>query len=272
MGTVEVNGISLSYATSGDGLPVVLVCGATQAAASWSLYQVPSLVATGHRVITFDNRGMPPSDCPAGPYTISRLTEDLAAVIEAVANPPVPVVGYSLGSIITQELALSRPDLVSQIVLMGTLGRQDTFRRALLQSWIDLDETELELPHRYDAVIGAIGGLAPATLDDRDAIQRYLDLMLTMPAPPRRGRLAQHQALLDYDDRLDALSSITAPALVIGFEHDLITPALLCREVAAALPNSRYEQVSNAGHFGPFERPEEVNLLLTKFLRRPANK
>ena len=33
-------------------------------------------------VITFDNRGTPPSDCPAGPYTVSRLTEDLAAVIE----------------------------------------------------------------------------------------------------------------------------------------------------------------------------------------------
>ena len=59
-----VHGIRLNYDRFGDGEPMLLVCGTGQRSFTWQLFQVPALIGAGHRVVTFDNRGIPPSDCP----------------------------------------------------------------------------------------------------------------------------------------------------------------------------------------------------------------
>src|ERR1700733_6517112 len=112
MAAIDVDGVRLVYNISGHGPPLVLVCGTGQAAYTWSLFQVPALVAAGYTVITFDNRGMPPSDCPPAPYTVQEMAHDLAGLIEGLGLAPCRVVGFSLGAMIAQELALARPDLV----------------------------------------------------------------------------------------------------------------------------------------------------------------
>ena len=90
--------------------------------------------AAGRRIrsdITFENRGIPPSDVPEPPYSIEEMANDTAALIERLDIGPVPVVGFSLGALITQELALARPDLVTAAVVIGSLGRKDLVRRRL---------------------------------------------------------------------------------------------------------------------------------------------
>ena len=51
-----VNGISIDYSVTGDGPPVLLICGTGQPADLW-FAQVADLTAAGYTVITFDNRG-----------------------------------------------------------------------------------------------------------------------------------------------------------------------------------------------------------------------
>ena len=58
------------------------------------------------------------------------------------------------------------------------------------------------------------------------------------------------------------------PCLVVGFEHDVITPPPACRAVAAALPSAQYVEIPGCGHFGFLERPDLVNTTLAGFLRR----
>jgi pimeloyl-ACP methyl ester carboxylesterase len=65
---------------------------------------------------------------------------------------------------------------------------------------------------------------------------------------------------------LVALAEVRVPSLVIGFEHDLLTAASLCREVADAVPGCRYVEISGVGHLGLFERPDVVNQVLLDFL------
>jgi pimeloyl-ACP methyl ester carboxylesterase len=262
MPRVDVGGVELSYDTVGTGEPVLLVCGTGQPAFTWQLYQVPALVAAGYRVVTFDNRGRPPSAAPPPPYTVAGMAADAARLIEHLGLGPTRVAGLSLGAFITQELALARPDLVRGAVMMGTFGRQDRFRRAVIQGWVDLDRSRVVLPRTHDAAGAACMLFSPGTLDDEAAIGQYLDLSLALPPWEGPGRLGQHLADQAYDDRLEALAAITVPATVIAFEHDMLTPARLGREVADAIPGCRYVEIPATGHAGPLEHPEPVNAAL----------
>jgi pimeloyl-ACP methyl ester carboxylesterase len=62
------------------------------------------------------------------------MAADIAGLIEAVAKPPLTVIGFSMGALVTQELLLARPDLCSCAALLGTLGRKDVFRKALFEA------------------------------------------------------------------------------------------------------------------------------------------
>jgi pimeloyl-ACP methyl ester carboxylesterase len=262
MSTADIGGVCLSYDVAGDGEPVLLVCGTGQPAFTWSMFQVPALVAAGYAVVTFDNRGVAPSDSPPPPYSVDQLVADAAGLIEHLGLERVRVAGLSLGAMITQELALARPDLLRCAVMMGTFGRQDAFRRAVIESWVELDNSGVELPRLYEVVTSAYSLFAPATLSDETRVRQFIDIALAMPPWEGPGRLGQHLADLAYDDRLEALSGVTVPSTVIAFGHDVLTPPALCREVADAIPGCRYVEIPGTGHFGPAESPDAVNAAL----------
>jgi pimeloyl-ACP methyl ester carboxylesterase len=266
MPEVQVDGVRLVYEVHGSGEPVLLVCGTGQPAFSWDPYQVPALVEAGFQVVTFDNRGMSPSDSPTGPYSVHQMAHDAAGVIEHLGFASCRVVGYSLGAFITQELALTRPDLVRAAVMMGTFGRKDVFRRAVMQSWVELDESGIELSRLCDVVSSSFFLFAPRSLDDDQQMHDYIEATTAMPGWSGPGKLGQHQADLAYDERLDALREIRVPAMVLAFECDMLTPPKLCREVAHAIQGCRYTEIAGVGHSGPFEKPQEVNSVLIEFL------
>jgi pimeloyl-ACP methyl ester carboxylesterase len=67
MAEVDLGDVRIAYEVSGEGEPVVLICGCGQPAIAWHLGLVPALTAAGYQVITFDNRGMAPSSSPPAP-------------------------------------------------------------------------------------------------------------------------------------------------------------------------------------------------------------
>lgn len=264
MPIVGLNGIQLSYQVTGSGALVVLVMGTGSPGRVWQLHQVPELVAAGYRVATVDNRGIPPSDECASGMTIDDLVGDTAALIEHLGGGPARVVGTSLGSRIVQELALARPDLVSQAVMMAAHGRTDVVRSRLSAGERALYDLRIVLPPTYHTAITALLNLAPKTLNDRLAVREWLDLFEFSRSSISAGVRAQLE-VEDFPDRLAAYGRIKVPSLVIGFADDLMTPSYLAREVADAIPEARYEEIEGCGHFGYLERPADVNRLLLKF-------
>jgi len=77
---------------------------------------------------------------------------------------------------------------------------------------------------------------------------------------------ARRRALERGEVRLGALAAISASTLVMGFELDVLVPARLTREVAAAIAGSRYVEIPRAGHGGPWEHPDLVNRAIIEFL------
>lgn len=253
-----VGGVRLSYQVNGTGQPVLLVCGTGQRSSTWYLAMVPSLLAAGYQVVTFDNRGVASSEAPPPPYSVEQMAGDTAALIEHLALSPALVVGYSLGAFIAQELALRRPDLVRGAVLIGTFARQDAMRKAATRAWVELDRAGIVLPPLVEAVQLAGFVFSREALDHDSLVEQYLAFSLAFPPWVGDGRLGQHEADMAYDGRLEALGKVRVPCTVVGFERDLLTPPKLCREVAEAIPGAVYVEIPGCGHAGPFEKPAEV--------------
>jgi pimeloyl-ACP methyl ester carboxylesterase len=269
MALARINGITLSYEDHGTGDPVVMVTGTGAPGRIWRTHQVPALRAAGHRVITVDNRGIPPTDAGPGPFTLDDLAADVAALIEHLGIGPCRVVGFSLGAIIVQELLVARPDLVREAVLMATKARTDTFGAAVTAGDIALAESGVSIPPRYAAVVTAMQNLSPRTLGDEERMRDWLDILELSAVNP--ATIRSQLGLQLIPDRRARYRRIARPCLVIGFGDDLVTRPPMCREVAGCIPGAVYQEIDGCGHFGYLERPDEVNAAIVGFFhRQPA--
>lgn len=261
---VSSNGISLAYERTGRGERVLLIMGQAAGGNVWSMYQAPALESAGYEVITFDNRGVPPSDVPPGDYSLADLVADAEGLIEELDAGPCRLVGTSLGAMVATELAVSRPDLVSCCVLMAMRARSDAARRAISAGERALSGVGTPLPPAYEAMVAVLQDFSPATVNDDAAVSAWLDIFEMSAA---RRAAAGGQAAIDVtSDRRDALRAVTVPCRVIAFSDDLMCPPHLCAEVAEAIPDCDYVEIGSCGHLGYLERPDEVNSAIIEFL------
>lgn len=261
---VPTNDINLAYERAGSGEPVLLIMGQAAGGNVWTMHQVPALTKAGYEAITFDNRGVPPSDVPPGDYSLDDLVADTAGLIEALDVASCRLVGTSLGAVVATELAISRPDLVTCCVLMATRARSDAFRRALSAGESALARSGIRMPSAYDVPISVLQMFSPATLSDDAAISIWLDIY-EMSAGRRESATGQ-DAIDITSDRRDVLRTVPVACRVIGFSDDLMCPPHLCAEVAQAIPDCDYVEIGSCGHLGYLERPDEVNLAMIEFL------
>ncbi|MFE2559929.1 alpha/beta fold hydrolase [Streptomyces sp. NPDC059352] len=270
MSVATIGGARLHYddhAPDGrsGGEPVVLVMGAGGRGRAWRLHQVPALAEAGYRVITYDSRGVPPSDPGEAGLTLGDLAADLAGLIEHLCIGPCRLVGTSLGALVVQELLLTRPDLATAAVLMATRGRDDGLRAAAARAEIELLDSGITLPLRYHAALQAIQNLSPHTLNDDVEVSDWLSVFEQSLST---GPGLRHQLAIKPDPgRLAAYAAITTPCLVLGFADDLVTPPHLVAEVARAIPGAAHQLIHHAGHYGYMEQPEEVNRRMLEFFR-----
>src|SRR5215469_3219526 len=262
----RVNGINISYDEYGSGEPVLLVNGTGGRGREWTTHQVPALNAAGYRVVTMDNRGVPPTDVGPKGFTLDDMVRDTVGLIEALRMAPCRIVGYSLGGIIVQEAILAYPSIMKQGVLIATRGRMDAMRTALTESWDEIEQSGVKLPPKYDAVVRAMQYLSPATLNDERRIRDWLDIF---EMSPEDSQIKQAQQGLDLiDNRLEEYRRIKTPSMVIGFQDDLVVPAFFCREIAEHIPGCRYEEIPRCGHYGYLEQPDALNALLVDFFSK----
>lgn len=255
--------MNLAFDDRGSGEPVLFIAGRGGAGRTWHMHQVTPFLRAGYRVITFDNRGIGATENAAG-FTTAQMVGDTAALIESLDAGPVRVVAASMGSFITQELMVSRPDLVSSAALMATRGREDRTRAFFRAAGRELLESDVELPVNYEASIRLLESFSPKTLNDDQAVRDWIDMFTMWPVKPTPGLRCQVD-IAPETNRLATYRSITAPVLVLGFADDVVLPPHLSIEVADAIPNGRYLEIPDAGHLGFIERPDAVNTALLDF-------
>jgi pimeloyl-ACP methyl ester carboxylesterase len=257
MAVVEVNGIDIAYEVHGQGEPIVLVCGTGQRADSWSfLGMVAEPVERGYQVITFDNRGMAPSGCPPGPYTVEMMAQDTVGLIEHLGLAPVRMAGISLGGFITFQVARARPDLVRGAMCIAGLVGGSRYVRMLTDARVDALRQGVDLPGALDAMLSMPGTFAPATLQNDTVVEAMTTMMASMATewsgPGRRGQYEADTTWIGHSPQWQeqALAETTVPVLVVAHEFDLFFPPALLAWGAKRLPAGQFLEIGGCGHSG----------------------
>jgi len=238
--------------------------GSGMRAETYDLTQTPAFLDAGHTCILADLRGTEPSECPASAYTVQDMATDMAGLVEELGLGPVHVFGHSLGSWVGQELALASPELVRSAVLCGTAANRCAFEDALSKAYTELLESGQILPPRYLACVLMAQIYTARELTQDDLVPLVIDAV----AEDLHDDVQQWRAADVYRDRLETLAGIMVPCRIIGFEHDILCPAHLGKELAAAISGADYVEVAGVAHAGPMSAPEMVNPLALDWFSR----
>src|SRR5689334_22559737 len=118
--TINAGGVEFAYRQFGPstGVPVVFLTHLAAVLDNWDPRVVDG-IASRHRVITFDNRGVGASS-GSTPTTIEQMASDAVAFIRALGFDQVDLFGFSMGGMIAQVIAQEEPQLVRKMILAGT--------------------------------------------------------------------------------------------------------------------------------------------------------
>src|SRR5580700_3930200 len=105
------NGVDYAYRDTGSGgVPLVLLQHFRGNLDNWDPALIDAL-ASARRVITFDNTGVGGSSGTT-PDTVEQMAHDAVAFIAATAFAQVDLLGFSIGSFVAQQVALTRPAII----------------------------------------------------------------------------------------------------------------------------------------------------------------
>jgi pimeloyl-ACP methyl ester carboxylesterase len=240
---------TIAYEQSGQGCDLVWVAGGGSRGGDWRLFQTP-FFDDRYRSTTFDGRGIGDTTCDLPqPWPIEAFARDTAELIEAVCEPPVAIVGSSLGSAIVQQVAIDRPDLLRCAVVMGT-GAWSTG-----WGW-DYQEAEIEFRRAGGSLDGMMGVTHYASmcyparaLGDRELWPKLRGLLLEWmdSGENERSLIPQWEASLRYDQRAQ-LPSVRVPMHVIAFTEDVQAPPQDGQEMAEMIPSAEFHLLADMGH------------------------
>jgi pimeloyl-ACP methyl ester carboxylesterase len=182
------NGIDYAYREAGEGeVPVILLQHFRGNLDSWDPALVDAL-ASGRRVITVDNAGVGGSTGTT-PNTIEQMAYDAIAFIAALDVGQVDLLGFSIGSFVAQQIALTRPAIVRRLILASSAPQG----AAGMHGWAP-------------EVIGAIG--TPST-----SPEAYLDVFFARSSSSRQaGQEAVRRIYSRTEDRDTATTWATREA------------------------------------------------------------
>ena len=117
----------VGYREVGAGSPLLLVMGLGGSIDDWQPYLVATLAAH-HTVVVFDNAGVGQTAALASPLTITAMANQASALISALRLGRPAVLGWSMGGMIAQALAVLHPAQVSRLILAATQAGTGTAR------------------------------------------------------------------------------------------------------------------------------------------------
>jgi pimeloyl-ACP methyl ester carboxylesterase len=265
------DGVSIAYDSFGEpgDPPVLLVMGFGAQLIAWHEDFCSMLAGRGRYVIRYDNRDCGLStrfddhpvdsraDLPAAramlPYSLQDMADDGLGLLTALEIEQAHIVGCSMGGMIAQQIAISRPDRALTLTSMMSSTGEPAYGRATpaaqqalfdprpadREGYIATSDRALTWSSRRYANLHAIRELAAQSYD-----RAYY--------PAGAGR--QLGAMLLAGSRADALKALDVPTLVIhGLDDTLIDPSG-ARRTAELIPGAQLLLITDMGH----DRPREL--------------
>lgn len=265
-GSFEAAGATIAWhRLGGSGEPLILINGYAATEADWDPSFLQALAAFCDP-ICIDNRGMGASTPGPGPATIELMAADVATVLDELGLERAPVLGWSMGGMIAQQLAADRGGLVSALVLLSTDHGGPDAVRAETEVWARLTDHEGTPREQASRLIGLLFPDPPASAID----EQFGELVAKARAQLDPEALsAQERAMADWHEAPAAarIAAIHCPVLCAAGTEDVVIPAVNSELLAAALANARAELFAGGGHAFMAQEPERLAVLIGEFLR-----
>jgi pimeloyl-ACP methyl ester carboxylesterase len=244
---VDVGGLPIYYERHGEGPPLVLLHGGLLTIELGFGDVLPAL-AEHHEVIAIELQGHGRTADLDRPLSLERLADDVAQVLTEAGVDRADVLGFSLGGLVTVELARRHPERVGRLVLASISSRPDG------------QHDDVRSPDARPGV-----GRMPAEADFRSFEEAY------RAVAPDPDHFAAFQAKLGafvgglpgWSD--DELREVAGPTLVLVGDRDFIRVehAAHMQEV---LPDAQLAVIPGATHVGLLHETDLVVPILRRFL------
>lgn len=265
---------SLCYEMIGSGsdIPIVLIMGLACQMTAWPPEFIEPLVSHGRKVLRMDNRDIGKSgEAPGGmrgpvplafaryklglkvnaAYTLPDLAADVIRVMDAAGVTQAHVVGVSMGGMVAQILAATRPERVKSLSLMMT------------------SDNSPRLPMPDVKTLWKINGGGIKGDDHDAALQRGLAFWRTVasplyPTPEERivqrisheyarsyrpaGIVRQMRAILATGSVRQYARAIRVPTLILHGASDPLVRPHAARHLSTVIPNAHLEIIPGWGH------------------------
>ena len=250
MPLAQVAGQNIHYIEQGkQGPPVIFVHGAAGSHLVWGL-QVRALGEVA-RAVALDLPGHGRSD-PPGRDSVEAYRDVVLGLLDALGYERAVIVGHSMGGAIAQTLALSHPDRVAGLGLIGT-GARLRVLPAILDGVLN----------DFDNITGLVVEYSYASDLDPEFRTRAEDEFRACPRAVTHGDFSA----CNQFDVMTRLAEIRAPTLVICGRDDRMTPAKYSVYLASNIPNADLVFIDNAGHSVMIEQSDETNKALVDFVK-----
>ncbi len=193
---------------------------------------------------------------------MQKHAADIARVMDAANVDRAPLIGVSIGGYAIFEFWRRSRDRVTALALCNTKAQADTpeARANRLQAAEDVLQRGTE-PF-FESMIPKL--LGETTRRSRpDLVQGALRMMRKMSAENVAG---VQRGMADRPDSVSTLKTITVPTLIITGDEDTMTGLPEAELMRKNIPGSQMKVVAKAGHYSPWEQPEEVGKLQRQFL------
>jgi pimeloyl-ACP methyl ester carboxylesterase len=233
---------TVAYRITGSGPPLVMITGYSATMEGWDRRFVDAL-ALHYRVVIFDNAGVGQTQAVPAPLSIDAMANQTSALIAALGLSRPDVLGWSMGSMIAQALAVLHPDQVSRLVLCASYPGNGTAIRP------------------SEAAIQALASGGPQAMADlfpagqAAAQNTYLAAISSYPAAPGAPAgivTAQGHAVDQWWAGRDPAglqaAEITAPTLIADGAADRLDPLGNSHALADLIPGAKLTLYPDAGH------------------------
>ncbi|WP_343672040.1 alpha/beta hydrolase [Chitinophaga sp.] len=266
---IEANGVNYAYRELGNqsGTPVLMISPLGSNMDDWDP-AITNGLAAKYKVILFD---LPGEGASSGttPNNIADMASSVTTFIHALGLQKVNILGFSLGSFITQQIALTTPAVINKMILTGTgpkgaVGLSNLPSLLAAGANLTAEENFLRFGFTTSEASLAKGKAAwqriQARVLDRDA------------AVSQASATAQVTAVLGwaqpYANAAAELKTINLPVLIIQGKEDVPVPVGNAEFMAENMPDAQLVVYPDAAHAALFQYPTEFVQSVITFIEQ----
>lgn len=259
MAILVSNGISIEVEEHGNasGIPLLFISGLGTQLINWPQEWIKGFVASGYRVIVFDNRDIGLSQkldstpVPEIAYTLDDMADDAIGILDSLGIQSAHIIGKSMGGLILQAAVYRHPERVrSATIIVSTSGAhslppldpeikemlfgesdENRDRGKVIEDTLKADKVWASPKYPFDPAVR------------RDLIARAYD-RYHYPVGVNR----QATALLQAFGKEARLENHNVPTLVVQGMADTIFPPVHGRDLASRINDARLLEVDGMGH------------------------